>query len=303
MRVACRLGARPGGAVWRPGPTARRPSRAGDRRRRRTREIRAADALSRAIVAREGLRAPLRSTRPARAARSNPPQHRPSCCFEAPGALGRPAGERAARRAGGSPAHALAARSSGPSQRRQSERMDCERHQRAPFACPSCGAVIDDIDGPTHPYLAAAPGCWASFGALQADEMTRFGYPPVHGLVVDAYAASHGGDGSDRRDRQSVCIHLMALCAVLEGEGSSCGRIALLQRLTAQKLDWPALHRPDGAPTLNHTHAAGATDLDDYTHRAREWAGAVWTSWSHEHDRVRCMLNAWSPRSSQRDPG
>lgn len=175
------------------------------------------------------------------------------------------------------------------------EVMDSEREQRALVACPSCGAVCEDIDGPTHPYLAAARGCWAAFGAVQADEMARFGYPAIHGLVVDAYAASHGGAGTDRRDRQSVCIHLMALCAMLERGETTAGRIALLQRLTAQKLDWPAVDRPDGVPALDHTHAAGATDLDDYTHRGGEWASAVWSFWVPAHPRVRNMLDAWEP--------
>ena len=127
--------------------------------------------------------------------------------------------------------------------------------------------------------------------------MARFDYPAVHGLIVDAYAASHGGDGADRRDRQSVCIHLMALCAMLEHGETSAGRIALLQRLTAQKLDWPAADRPDGVPALNHTQAANATDLDDYTQRAVVWASAVWSFWVPAHPRVRSMLDAWdSPR-------
>jgi len=82
--------------------------------------------------------------------------------------------------------------------------------------CPCCGALCSDIDGPTHPYMVASAGCWAAFGVLQADEAARFGYPLVHGLIVDAYAASHGGDGNERRDRQSVCIHLIALCAVID---------------------------------------------------------------------------------------
>ena len=146
--------------------------------------------------------------------------------------------------------------------------------ERSP--CPSCGALCDAGDGPTHAYMVASPGCWAAFGALQADEMARFGYPPIHGLVVDAYAAPHGGDGSDRRDRQSVCLHLMALCAVLERGMASPARIALLRRLTQGRADWPRLDRPDGTPGLSHIHAAGAADLDDYTARAREWAGAVW---------------------------
>ncbi len=171
--------------------------------------------------------------------------------------------------------------------------MQSEGKKAAPVACPSCGAVCDDIDGPTHPYLAATRGCWAAFGAIQADEMARFGYPAIHGLVVDAYAASHGGDGTDRRDRQSVCIHLMALCATLERGETSPGRIALLQRLTAQPLQWPAVDRPDGVPALNHTHVAAATDLDEYTHRAGEWASAVWSFWVPAHPRIRNMLQAW----------
>jgi hypothetical protein len=146
--------------------------------------------------------------------------------------------------------------------------------------------------------MVASPGCWAAFGALQADEMARFGYPPVHGLMVDAYAASHGGDGSARRDRQSVCLHLMALCAVLERGMTSPARIALLRRLTEGRPDWPRLDRPDRTPALSHTHVAGATDLDEYTGRVRAWAGAVWSSWSGEHERVRSLLDASnSPRA------
>lgn len=156
-------------------------------------------------------------------------------------------------------------------------------------SCPSCGALCLGADGPTHPYMVASAGCWAAFGALQADEMARFGYPPVHGLIVDAYAASHGGDGTERRDRQSVCIHLIALCAVIDGAQTPGARVALLQRLTRRKVDWPVLNRPPEVPALSHTHAAGAAGIDDYTQRAREWAGAVWSFWSPEHDRIRAL--------------
>jgi len=139
--------------------------------------------------------------------------------------------------------------------------------------------------------MVAAPGCWAAFGALQADETARFGYPLVHGLIVDAYAASHGGDGTERRDRQSVCVHLIALCAVIDGAATPRGRVALLQRLTRRKVEWPVLNRPPGVPELSHAHAAGAAGAEDYTQRAREWAGAIWSFWSSEHDRIRAMLD------------
>ena len=55
-----------------------------------------------------------------------------------------------------------------------------------------------------------------SFGEVQADKSLRFGYPPAHRLVVNAYMAQHPGGGHDRRDRQSVFVHLLALCAALE---------------------------------------------------------------------------------------
>lgn len=162
--------------------------------------------------------------------------------------------------------------------------------------CSNCGAVVADVDGPTHAYMVSAPGCWAAFSELQADEVSRFGYPPVHGLAVDAFAASHGGDGEQRRDRQSVCIHLMALCAALERGRSPDGRTALLRNLTVTKSDWPQLPRPAEAPSLTHLHAAGAADLEDYTTKITQWARAVWKYWTPEHDRIRELVDTHPPR-------
>ena len=135
--------------------------------------------------------------------------------------------------------------------------------------------------------MVAAPGCWAGFGELQAGEMGRFGYPPAHGIVVDAYACSHGGDGRERRDRQSVFIHLLAIHAVIERGVTAPQRIALLQRATAGHPDFPLLERPAGHPALAFTHLLQARDADDYDRRAREWAAAVWAFWAPEHERIR----------------
>ena len=83
-------------------------------------------------------------------------------------------------------------------------------------ACQQCGAVVPDMDGPVHAYVPSAPGCWAAFGALRADGMLRFPGSEANNLVVDAFMAQHPGDGLDRRDRQSVFVHLVSLCAVIE---------------------------------------------------------------------------------------
>ena len=83
-------------------------------------------------------------------------------------------------------------------------------------SCRECGAQVPDIAGPTHDYVPSAPGCWAAFGQVQADALTRFGSPRRHGTVVDCYMAQHPGDGYERRSRQSPIVHLVALSLLIE---------------------------------------------------------------------------------------
>ncbi len=67
--------------------------------------------------------------------------------------------------------------------------------------CVGCHALVADTDGPTHPYFGASPGCWASYAA----------WP----LAVDAYAVQHPGL-PERRASQSVWVHLVSLCLIVE---------------------------------------------------------------------------------------
>lgn len=160
-------------------------------------------------------------------------------------------------------------------------------------ACPGCGAVVPVIDGPVHKYVPSSPGCWKTFGELQADEAQRFRHPPAHRLVVDSYMAQHPGDGSDRRDRQSVFVHLVGLCAVLEHALPHPYATRLLGQVIRRRHgDFPILLRTDGPGSLTVLHMLGADDLDDYERRAREWAAAVWWSWSAQHELIRTALHS-----------
>jgi hypothetical protein len=126
-----------------------------------------------------------------------------------------------------------------------------------------------------------------TFGELQADEMQRFRYPPAHRLVVDAYMAQHPGDGTDRRDRQSVFVHLVGLYAVLE-QGIPAERVSdVFRRVLRNVNDFPILRRSSGPGPVTVNHLVGARNLADYQQRAEQWAGAVWQSWSAHHDIVR----------------
>lgn len=160
-------------------------------------------------------------------------------------------------------------------------------------ACRGCGAVVPDIDGPVHSYVPSSPGCWTTFGELQADEAQRFRYPPAHRLVVDSYMAQHPGDGSDGRDRQSVFVHLVGLCALLEHSLPDSYATGLLgQVIRRRRGDFPILLRTDEPGSLTLLHMVGAADLDDYEQRAREWAAAVWGAWSDQHVLIRTALHS-----------
>ena len=142
---------------------------------------------------------------------------------------------------------------------------------------------MPDINGPVHEYVPAAPGCWRMFGELQADESQRFGYPPTHRLVVDAYMAQHPGDGRDRRDRQSVFAHLAGLHARLELDLPAAGATEVLRRIVASREDFPTLRRDGGPGELTVLHMVDARDQDDYARRAEQWGRAVWQAWATHH--------------------
>lgn len=157
--------------------------------------------------------------------------------------------------------------------------------------CRGCNALVPDIEGPVHKYVSSAPGCWKVFGEVQADESLRFRHPPEHRLVVDAYMAQHPGDAQDRRDRQSVFVHLVALCALLERSTPPDAVTQVLGRVVRSRRDFPVLLRPSNPGAVTVLRMVGAVDLDDYAVRAQEWATSVWRSWTEHQTLIRTALD------------
>ena len=150
--------------------------------------------------------------------------------------------------------------------------------------CPQCGAVVPEVEGPVHRYVPSSPGCWMTFGRVQAEGA---GSPVARRLILDAYMAQHPGDGSDRRDRQSVFIHLTGLCAVLEQGMAPADVTELHRRLVAdRRQDFPVLSR-SGNGELTVLHVAEAKHVN---RRAREWAQAVWATYAAHHPVIRQAL-------------
>jgi len=156
--------------------------------------------------------------------------------------------------------------------------------------CPGCGAPVPEVEGPTHPYMHSAPGCWELYSALGNWHRGLGGDQGITTVqnLVDAYAAQHATN-PDRRNRQSVAVHLMSLCLAQEQGFPGRRRRALLGTWTHR--DYPRL---DPYPT-----AFAVTAYDVWQAAAPErpavaarMAAATWVAWAPHHETVRRWLAA-----------
>lgn len=151
--------------------------------------------------------------------------------------------------------------------------------------CVGCRAVVADVDGPTHAYIGASPGCWAIYTDLHAGPFDAAA-AAVWPLAVDAYAAQHPGVPG-RRSSQSVWVHLVSLCLILEHAWSPADGIAAKQALLAVQRTWTWLEPPaelGPVTVLDAVAAAGSSAFDQTVCR---WAASVWGAWEAPAPAVR----------------
>lgn len=152
--------------------------------------------------------------------------------------------------------------------------------------CPGCGATfLPRPDGAVHAYIGASPACWAVFGELLAREFQNPSYGWIHRHTVDVYTVQHPGF-NDRRQRQSVALHLIGLCQWLELGMDMRMLNPITQRLAGESRDWPWLE-PPMTHELTVLDVLAATNPDEHGHLVREWAESVWRSWSAHHLLIR----------------
>jgi uncharacterized protein DUF5946 len=102
--------------------------------------------------------------------------------------------------------------------------------------CVGCGARVPDIEGQTHRYLGASPGCWAIFGEITEKEYSDYHYGRVNQLTVDAYCVQRSGVPSPQTV-QSVAVHLIGLHLQLERGLRPERVIAARQKAASRKGD------------------------------------------------------------------
>ncbi len=158
------------------------------------------------------------------------------------------------------------------------------------IACVGCGALFPDTDGPTHRYMESSPGCWATYGEVLAREYSDYRYARVHRLTVDAYAVQHPGRPSPQ-SVQSVALHLMSLCAIIEEDVEHQVATDMLKRASAKKALFRWLEPPSSMGNLTVSHVQRASDANAHAAVVREWAVSAWSAWSEHHGLVRNWLS------------
>jgi hypothetical protein len=157
-------------------------------------------------------------------------------------------------------------------------------------ACVGCGAMVPDIEGLTHRYIGASPGCWAIYGELSEKEAGDFRLMRYHQLTVDAYCAQHPGVPSPQAVR-SVAVHLVGLYLQLERDRPPQRLYAARQRIASfgkkGKLDLAWLEPPASLGEITVVYVRDAKNPAEHGERAREWAKSVWEAWSTHHEKVR----------------
>jgi hypothetical protein len=157
---------------------------------------------------------------------------------------------------------------------------------RGEVLCSGCHALVPDVDGATHPYIGASPGCWAIFGEVLAKEYGEYHYPAVHRLTVDTYAAQHPGTPA-RRSIQSVAIHLISLHLLLERDFTSPQATEAIREALQRQARFVWLEPPPTMGSITVLDVRGASDVAEHQRLVWQWARSVWAAWSPHHGTIR----------------
>ena len=137
-----------------------------------------------------------------------------------------------------------------------------------------------------HRYLESSPGCWAVYGEVLAREYGERAYYEMHKFTVNAYSVQHPGQPS-AQSIQSVGVHLMRLCLMLERGFDTERATAAMQTAAANKgvFRWLEPPEPRGEITVADVHRAASPE--EHATRVRGWAEAAWHAWAAHHQVVR----------------
>jgi hypothetical protein len=153
--------------------------------------------------------------------------------------------------------------------------------------------------GPVHAYIPASPGCWSLFCSLTDWMHSLVGDygSTIAQQLVDSYMIQHAIN-AERRNRQSVAVHLMSLGASLELGVKGDELRVLLGRWTHR--EYPELLPRPLEYDITVDQIVLAVD-SERREVVGDWARSAWQAWTEHHEVVRGWLarsavgRAWHP--------
>jgi Family of unknown function (DUF5946) len=153
--------------------------------------------------------------------------------------------------------------------------------------CIGCGAVLPAIDGPTHRYMESSPACWAAYSEVLAREFGDQGlFQRVHRFTVDTYAVQHPGHPSPQ-SIQSVAVHLMSLCTLIEGDSTTTWAREIIREAVRIKGRFVWLQPPASMGPVTVADVWGAKGTAEHEKAVMAWARAAWEAWAPHHETIR----------------
>jgi len=165
----------------------------------------------------------------------------------------------------------------------------------ASIRCHGCGAVVPDLPETRTraEYVGSAPGCWQLYTELLAQEYSDIRYASAHQITVDTYMVQHPGV-PERRSAQSVAVHLVGLCLMLERGRTGLELPGLRKRFVELHPKFPWLTPPGSVGEFTVVDILSASSPEEHRALVDRWAGSTWQAWSAHHEQVR----AWADEVS-----
>lgn len=157
--------------------------------------------------------------------------------------------------------------------------------------CPGCGLRMPARKTTTtsRGYYNVSDECWDLYTeVLETEYSNAVVFGQVHQSTVDSYAVQHAG--ASHPDK-SLAVHLFGLYLALEQGIRSPYIPPLLQRLVAAIDVWPHYEPPAEKVALTVFDVAFCDSGEDHIRVVREWAKAVWNSWSQHHAEVATLIS------------
>ena len=157
--------------------------------------------------------------------------------------------------------------------------------------CFSCGGLVPRVDGPTHRYMESSPGCWHVYGEVLSREYSDRSFGALHRLTVDCYAVQHPGRPSAQAI-QSVCVHLISLCLVIERRIDPGYATRAIRTAVRKKERFVWLTPPSSLGAITVADVQAVSTAAEHKMRVQAWAESAWSAWSMHHRTIHGWMDS-----------